>query len=93
MTAEFCCAPSAVAGIRREPPDILLLDIELETGTGMDVLKAVSTEFPATKVIMLTNCTEAIYHAHFINAGAYAFYDKSRELAALRSTLERLASA
>lgn len=90
LTGEFCCASSAIAGVRRDPPDVLLLDIELREGKGMDVLNVVAAEYPATKVIVVTNYVDAIYCTHYKNAGAYGFYDKSRELGALRKRLESL---
>jgi DNA-binding NarL/FixJ family response regulator len=91
VTGEFSCAPTAISGMRCAPPDVLLLDIDLAVGNGMDVLRVASAEVPATKVIMVTNHGDQIYRTHCINAGAYAFYDKSHELDALRRSLERLA--
>jgi DNA-binding NarL/FixJ family response regulator len=91
VTGEFWCAPTVIFGMRCAPPDVLLLDIDLAVGNGMDVLRVASAEVPATKVIMVTNHGDQIYRTHCINAGAYAFYDKSHELDALRRSLERLA--
>jgi DNA-binding NarL/FixJ family response regulator len=90
LSGEFSGAPSAIAGLRSDPPDVVLLDIELEVGKGMDVLSVASAEYPATKVIVVTNYADAIYRTHYSNAGAYRFYDKSHELGALRGCLERL---
>lgn len=91
VIGEFCCAPTAIAGIRRDPPDVLLLDIQLYAGNGMDVLNAVSAEHPETKVLVVTNYADAVFRSHYMGAGAYAFFDKSRELNALRSSLQKLA--
>ncbi|MEN3295802.1 MAG: hypothetical protein V7642_5055 [Burkholderiales bacterium] len=91
VIGEFCCAPTAIEGIRHDPPDVLLLDIQLHAGNGMDVLKMVSVEHPATKVIVVTNYADAVYRRHYTDAGAYGFYDKCRELNALRCGLEKLA--
>jgi DNA-binding NarL/FixJ family response regulator len=91
VTGEFCCAPTAVAGMLRAPPDVLLLDIDLKVGNGMDVLRVASAQAPAIKVIMVTNHGDQIYRTHCIDAGAYAFYDKSHELDALRRSMRCLA--
>lgn len=91
LTGEFCCASSAIAGVRRDPPNVLLLDIELREGKGMDVLNMAAAEYPTTRVIVVSNYVDTIYRTHYTNAGAYGFYDKSRELGALRKRLESLA--
>jgi DNA-binding NarL/FixJ family response regulator len=91
LTGEFCCASTAIDGIRYDPPEVLLLDIQLHAGNGMDVLNAMSVEHPATKVIIVTNYADEVYRRRYTDAGAYGFYDKCRELDALRLSLEQLA--
>ncbi|MGH8848030.1 MAG: response regulator [Polaromonas sp.] len=91
LAGEFNRASTAIAAIRREPPDIVLLDIHLSEGDGMDVLRVVAAEYPMTKVIVVSNCADPIHRKYFAKAGAYAFYDKSHELPVMRRTLERLA--
>jgi DNA-binding NarL/FixJ family response regulator len=90
LAGEFCSASAAIAGVRRDPPDILLLDIQLRSGNGMDVLRIVAAEYSETKVIVVTNFADPVYRRHYSNAGAHGFYDKSRELNALRFWLENL---
>jgi len=90
LTGEFSRASTAIAAIRRAPPDVVLLDIHLSEGNGMEVLRVVAAEYPMTKVIVVSNCADAIHRRHYTAAGVYAFYDKSHELAAMRCTLEHL---
>ncbi|MGH6625796.1 MAG: response regulator [Burkholderiaceae bacterium] len=91
LTGEFSRASAAITAIRREPPHLVLLDVNLSDGNGMEVLRVVAAEYPMTKVIVVSNCADPIHRRYFTEAGAYAFYDKSHELAAMRRTLERLA--
>jgi DNA-binding NarL/FixJ family response regulator len=84
------CAPTAIDAIRRDPPDVVVLDIHLHEGNGMDVMRVVAAEFPAIKVIVVTNHADEIFRRRFIDAGAYGFHDKSRDLHLLRSSLEGL---
>lgn len=91
LAGEFNRASTAIAAIRRKPPDVVLLDIHLSEGDGMEVLRVVAAEYPMTKVIVVSNCADPIFRRYFAKAGAYAFYDKSHELPVMRCTLERLA--
>ena len=91
LTGEFSRASTAIAAIRREPPHVVLLDINLNDGNGMEVLRVVAAECPMTKVVVVSNCADTTHRKYFTEAGAYAFYDKSHELAAMRGMLERLA--
>lgn len=92
LNGEFSCASAAIAAIRRTAPDVVLLDIQLSEGSGMDVMHVVAQEYPMTKVIVVSNYADPIYRSRFVAAGAYAFFDKSHEIAAMRSSLARLAA-
>ena len=91
LRGEFNRASAAVAAIRREPPHVVLLDINLSDGNGMEVLRVVAAEHPKTKVIVVSNCSDPTHRRYFAKAGAYAFFDKSHELAAMRRMLASLA--
>ncbi|UUZ75651.1 response regulator [Polaromonas sp. P1(28)-13] len=91
LAGEFNRASTAIAAIRREPPHVVLLDINLNDGNGMEVMRVVAAESPMTKVVVVSNCSDTTHRKYFTEAGAYAFYDKSHELAAMRDMLERLA--
>ena len=92
LTGEFASADTAIAGVRDNPPDALLLDIQLNAGNGMDVLKMVSHECPAVQVFVVTNHIDEVYRARYLRAGASAFFDKSRELGLLRRQLQKLSN-
>lgn len=93
LNGEFSCASAAIAAIRCTAPDVVLLDIQLSEGSGMDVMRVVAQEYPMTKVIVVSNYADPIYRSRFVAAGAYAFFDKSHEIAAMRSSLARMAPA
>jgi DNA-binding NtrC family response regulator len=91
LAGVFHRASTAIAAIRRAPPDVVLLDINLGDGHAMDVLHVVAAEYPLTKVIVVSNCAAPAHWKYFTKAGAFAFYDKDHELAIMRRMLERLA--
>ena len=92
LVGEFTGSTAAIAAIRHDPPDIVLLDVQLSEGSGIEVMRAVTVEYPDIKVIVASNFADPIYQRYFANAGAYAFFDKSHELKKVRSALEYLAS-
>lgn len=93
VVGEFESPAPAIESIRSNPPDVVLLDIQLVNGSGLEVLRAVSAEHPSVKVVVFTNFAEDVYRKRCLEAGAYAFYDKKSDLPALRQTLHGLASA
>ena len=83
-------ASAAIFGLRRVPPDIVLLDIQLDEGSGIDVLRVLAAEQPDARVIVVTSESDAVYRKYYTKAGAYAFHDKN-ELGAIHNTLASLA--
>lgn len=83
----------ALEAICRDTPDVILLDIELGTESGSQVLRFATSNFPGIKVIVVSNYVDKVYRRHYINAGAYAFFDKSHELNRLKGILLGLAEA
>lgn len=73
---------------------MLLLDIHVCESEGMEVLRMIATDYPMTKVIVVSNCTELTHRQFWTKGGAYTFCDKGRGLAAtrcMRCMLEGLA--
>ena len=87
VTGEFENATDAIDGIEKNPPDVLLLDVQLNHGNGMDVLNIMNRRHPGVTIFVVTNHTDEIFRSRFISAGAQGFFDKSRELDALRVAL------
>ena len=55
VVGEAATPAEAIDGILHTSPDCVVLDYQLEGGTGVDVLKALSGVLPQTVFIMLTN--------------------------------------
>lgn len=83
-------ARDAVQDIQRLKPDVVLLDIRLDQGTGLDVLKQIKTRGQPPTVIVLTNYAYPQYRERFLAGGADYFFDKSAELDMMLQALETL---
>jgi DNA-binding NarL/FixJ family response regulator len=82
--------PESLAAIRRTRPDVVILDIRMPGGNGIDVLREVKKMTPAPQVIMLTNFAYAQYRKKCEEAGADFFLDKSAEFEKLPQALEQV---
>ncbi len=71
-----------------ELPDVLILDIQLPDGTGMDVLKYLATRERKPLIIILTNFPNENNKRHCFEWGADYFFDKSNEYEKVISVLE-----
>jgi DNA-binding NarL/FixJ family response regulator len=80
----------AIAGILRTRPDCVLLDYQLEGGTGVDVLRAVHPQSPDIAFIVLTNHATPQHRRACLDAGARHFLDKSTEFEQIRSAIAEL---
>jgi two-component system, NarL family, invasion response regulator UvrY len=89
VVGEAGTAAETLEMIKRERPDVLLLDITLPDRSGFDVLGEMRSIDTAPLVVVLTWHTEPSYAARAISAGAHGYVNKSVEpdqlLAAIRS--------
>ncbi len=69
----------AIAKISELKPDVVVLDIRLKEGNGLEVLKYIKTEMPSTVVIMLTNYPYVQYRDKSYSMGADYFFYKATE--------------
>jgi DNA-binding NarL/FixJ family response regulator len=74
----------AIAGIRSTRPGAVILDLQLEDGSGLEVLKAVRPAAPALHVAVLTNYATDQHRRACMSAGAEYFLDKSSEFPRIR---------
>jgi DNA-binding NarL/FixJ family response regulator len=81
--------PGTLDAIRRIRPDVVILDIRMPGGNGIEVLREVKKMNPAPRVIMLTNFAYAQYRKKCEQAGADFFLDKSTESDKLPQALEQ----
>ena len=83
----------AIDAILRTHPQCVLLDYQLEGGTGVDVLRAVHPKSPDIAFIVLTNHATTQHRRACIDAGARYFFDKSTEFDQVRAAIADTARA
>lgn len=83
-------AREAVDLIRQTRPDVVLLDIRLDQGTGLDVVRQLKTRGQPPVFVVLTNYAYKQYRDRFKQYGAEYFFDKSQELDVMLQALDTL---
>lgn len=81
---------AAIEGILATHPDVVVLDIQLKGGTGLDVLRAVRQAAPQTAFIVLSNNSGPAYRKIYRIEGAMHFLDKNAEFDQLAQTIQNV---
>ncbi|MBZ0295044.1 MAG: response regulator transcription factor [Anaerolineae bacterium] len=70
---------SAVQLVKEQQPDVLLLDIRMRNGDGLQYLAQIKSASPKTDVIMLTTYANPGYLARAIHGGASGYISKDAD--------------
>jgi two-component system response regulator DesR len=68
-----------IEGILASHPDVVVLDIHLVGGTGLQVLRAVRAAEPEVAFVVFSNASEPAYRRRYLAEGAARFLDKNTE--------------
>ena len=92
VVAEAASMAEAVAVANSAQPDVIVMDVRLPDGTGVEACREIRGERPETRVIMLTSYAddEAIYGS--IMAGAAGYMLKQTRGQNLAEAIERVAA-
>ena len=74
----------AVEQINALLPDVVILDLNLQSGSGVAVLKNIKKRHGEIKVMVLTNCNGELYVDACKRANADYFFDKSFQFMQVR---------
>ena len=78
---------SSINAILQLLPDVVVLDIQLRDGSGMQVLREVRKAAPGVALVVFSNNASPAYRKRYLSEGATAFLDKSIELDQLAKTV------
>ena len=68
-----------ITGILATQPDVVVLDVQLDGGQGLEVMRAVHATAPRTAFVVFSNNSGPAYRKRYLEAGAFRFLDKSSE--------------
>lgn len=92
VVGEDVTAAGSITGFRKLRLEVALLDLELKTGTGLDMLHEIGPEPGKTRVFVVTDYVDEAFRERSMAYGASDFYDKSRDMSRLLSDLAAMAA-
>lgn len=82
-------AVDAIAQLKDEPVDLVLTDLRLPKGSGMDVLQFIARHAPSTQVVMMTAFATTETAIEAMKAGAYDYIIKPFKVDELTVLIDR----
>ncbi|KQV61240.1 LuxR family transcriptional regulator [Pelomonas sp. Root1217] len=79
VVGEAANGPDAIQRVRAGGVDVVLLDIAMPQRDGLDILKALKSEFPKLPVLMLSTYPDRQYAVRSLKLGAAGYLNKSAD--------------
>ena len=92
VVGEAANAAEAMTEVLRLKPDVVLLDLRLPDGSGIDICRRIHSEVPETRVLVLTSFVDdnLVYNA--VIAGAHGYLMKEVDPPALLEAITKAAA-
>jgi DNA-binding NarL/FixJ family response regulator len=90
LVGAFATVADAVQGIPWLAPDVILMDINLPDGTGVDCVAALAPQLPQTQILMLTAYQDPDTTFRAITAGARGYLVKPVKAARLVEAIREI---
>lgn len=83
-------APGGLAGVAKFNPDVVIVDITLDEGSGLDLIKDIRARRPDLPVLALSMHHENLYAERAIHAGARGYVMKREPVGDLLSAIRKV---
>jgi DNA-binding NarL/FixJ family response regulator len=83
-------AAQALPGIRTSKPDVVIVDISLAGGSGIDLIKEIKTEFESLPVLVVSMHDESVYAERALRAGAMGYVMKHEPAKTVRAAIQKV---
>ncbi len=77
-----------IDGILSSRPEVVVLDVQLEGGSGLQVLQAVRAADPAIAFVVFSHNATPAYRRRYLGEGATEFLDKSSDFEQLPAAIQ-----
>ncbi len=89
---EAATAQDALTLSRSVSPDVIVLDINLDGSSGLELLRRLKADNVAARIVMFTMHSEPSYAMRALKAGAAGYVSKSAEAGELVTAVKKIAS-
>lgn len=76
VCGEACDINDALKIISRTNPDLAVIDVSLETGNGIELVKEIKVRFPKVRMLVWSMYEESLYAERALKAGASGYINK-----------------
>ncbi|EGI76966.1 response regulator [Hylemonella gracilis] len=91
VQAEAVDGAQVLEGLRRELPDLLLLDVNMPGLSGPDLIARVKSHWPTLPILVLSMHNEGQVAARVLKAGASGYVTKDSEMEVLLAAIRKVA--
>jgi len=88
VVGEAADSEEALRLIESTNPDLIIVDITLKRGSGIDLLKEISTRYPKIKTIVSSMHDEVLYAERALRAGAKGYVNKQEAASIIIEAIE-----
>jgi DNA-binding NarL/FixJ family response regulator len=79
IVGEAAGAPGAISGIEREKPDLVICDLSLSDGDGMELIKDIRARWPQIRILVSSMYADPTYVERAMRAGANGYLTKDQQ--------------
>lgn len=76
VCGEAATEDEALALVKETNPNLMIVDISLKSGNGLDLVKQVKARHPAMKMLVVSGFQESLYGERVLRAGALGYLNK-----------------
>jgi DNA-binding NarL/FixJ family response regulator len=76
VCGEAATEDEALALVKQDIPDLIIVDILLQSGHGIDLIKQVKSRHPSVKMLVVSGFQESLYGERALRAGAMGYLNK-----------------
>jgi DNA-binding NarL/FixJ family response regulator len=85
-------APAGLAAMLAAPPDVAIVDLSLQGGSGLDLIRDLNAHLPGTRIVVLSMHEELFYVERAFRAGARGYVTKSESTRHIMEAVREVAA-
>lgn len=82
--------PDAFEQIRDLQPDLAIVDLRLQNGDGLELVRQIQAATPSVRVLVFSMHDEDLYAERCLKAGAHGYVNKQESIPMLLAAMERI---